>query len=121
MESLHTIIDPLSTYTTSTSHRQPSGSAGHIARPVQTMMLPYLDVADIVSLSRTCKGFGQLQPVLKVTAYNINDHLKKFFKDPLKFQVVRFHCGALVHGDFARKLLLPCPWKDKGFTTCSRR
>lgn len=67
--------------------------------PMQTMILPYLSIADVISLTLTCKGFDQLQPTLMATAYNINCLLGKFFKDPLEFRSLQGRCGAIVTGD----------------------
>jgi hypothetical protein len=53
--------------------------------PVQTMILPCLDVASVIALTRTCKGFDQLQPILKATAYNINHQLRTCSKHRMNF------------------------------------
>ncbi|KAH6639165.1 hypothetical protein C7974DRAFT_449101 [Boeremia exigua] len=73
--------------------------------PIQTMILPYLDVGDVIALGRTCKGFGQIQPVLEATTYNINHQLKKFFQDPIEFRSVLGECNGLIGRDFARQFL----------------
>ncbi|KZM25759.1 uncharacterized protein EKO05_0002608 [Ascochyta rabiei] len=71
--------------------------------PVQAMMLPYLGIAEVVALTRTCKGFGQLLPVLKATAWNIDYQLKKFFGKPKEFRSVLGRCEGLIAGAFARR------------------
>ncbi|KAF2993576.1 hypothetical protein E8E13_000011 [Curvularia kusanoi] len=81
--------------------------------PVQMMILPYLDVADVIALTLTCKGFDQLQPTLKVTSYDVNRFLKRFFDDPLEFRSVQAECGAIIVGAevrnwFSRSTLAPC-------------
>jgi hypothetical protein len=73
--------------------------------PIQVMILPYLGVAEVIALSRTCKGFDQLQPVLKATAYNIDHQLKRFFTDPKEFRTALGICGGLIVGPFARQFL----------------
>ncbi|KAJ4322270.1 hypothetical protein N0V94_002500 [Neodidymelliopsis sp. IMI 364377] len=73
--------------------------------PIQAMILPYLGVAEVIALSRTCKGFDQLQPMLKATAYNIDHHLKRFFTDPKEFRSALGKCGGLIVGPFARQFL----------------
>ncbi|KAJ8109059.1 hypothetical protein OPT61_g7731 [Boeremia exigua] len=72
---------------------------------VQTIILPYLGVADVIALTRTCKGFNQLQPVLESTAYNINNFLKDFFSDPIAFRSAQAECGALLCGKSVRAFL----------------
>lgn len=67
--------------------------------PIQTTILPYLSVADVINLTLTCKGFGQLQPTLMATAYNINCLLGKFFDDPLKFRSLQGRYEDIVAGD----------------------
>lgn len=65
------------------------------------MTLLYLDVADTLALTRACKELhAELPAVLKVTTYNINRHLKKFFEDPVGFRTTQGRCGALIGGAF---------------------
>ncbi|XPS81696.1 hypothetical protein M3J09_013624 [Ascochyta lentis] len=71
--------------------------------PVQTMILPYLGVAEVVALTRTCKAFGQLPTVLEATAWNINHRLKRFFDDPQGFRSALGQCNGLIAGTFARR------------------
>lgn len=69
------------------------------------MMLPYLDSADVAALTRTCKGFAQLQPLLQATAYNASRFLGQYFSDPLAFRSIQGKCGALVSGRGVRTFL----------------
>lgn len=70
--------------------------------PVQTMILPHMGVAEVIALTRTCKGFDQLQPILNSTAYNMDHSLMKFSNDPKKFRSILAKCGGLIAGAFAR-------------------
>lgn len=78
--------------------------------PIQTMILPYLSVADVISLTLTCKGFDQLQPTLMATSYNINRLLGRFFNDPLEFRSLQGKCGAILAGQAVRG------WFDRSAT-----
>ena len=80
--------------------------------PIQTMILPYLGVAEVMALTRTSKGFDCLLPVLKATAWNINYRLQAFFTDPLQFRSILGKSGGLITGTFPRRFLsrscVPC-------------
>jgi hypothetical protein len=80
--------------------------------PVQTMILPYLDVASVTALTRTCKGFDQLQPILKATAYNINHQLRTWFKHPDEFRSFLGQCRGLIFSTFARRFMSRLNLKD---------
>lgn len=73
--------------------------------PIQMMVLPYLHIADVIALTRTCRGFGQLLPMPKATAWNVNNYLRPWFSDPRVFRSVQGRCGALLVGGFARRFL----------------
>lgn len=66
--------------------------------PVQTMLLAYLDIASVVALTKTCKAFAELQPLMKVTAYNVNNLFQRFSADPTAFRSVQRDCAAIVAG-----------------------
>ena len=70
--------------------------------PIQASILSHLSIADVVNLNLTCKGFGQLQPTLMATSYNINRLLGEFVDDPLEFRSLQGNLGALITGDVIR-------------------
>ncbi|KAJ4343410.1 hypothetical protein N0V95_006672 [Ascochyta clinopodiicola] len=76
--------------------------------PVQAMMLPHLGVAEVMALTRTCKGFGQLLHVLRATAWNIDYQLKKFFGNPKEFRSVLGKSEGVIAGSFARRFFSRC-------------
>lgn len=70
--------------------------------PIQDSILPHLGIADVINLTLTCKGFGQLQPYLMATSYKINPLLGEFFDDPLEFRSLQGKSGAIITGDVVR-------------------
>ena len=73
--------------------------------PIQTMILPYLGIAEVIALTRTSKGFDCILPVLKAMAWNINYFLGYFFSDPPTFRSIQGECGALLSGRAVRNFL----------------
>ncbi|KAF2124370.1 hypothetical protein P153DRAFT_130608 [Dothidotthia symphoricarpi CBS 119687] len=71
--------------------------------PIQTCMLQYLGVGEVVALQRTCKAFGALQERLMATSYNINLRLSHFFRDPREFRSLLGKCNAVIADEFARR------------------
>lgn len=73
--------------------------------PIQTMIVPYVDIADVMALTRTCKGFGQLLPVLKTTARNMDHYLRHWFSSPQAFLSLQSKSGVILVGTAARHFL----------------
>lgn len=71
--------------------------------PVQTRVLFYLYIADMLTLAR-CSRQLDLRPILNATAFNINYHLSRFFADPKAFRSVQARCNALIVGRLVKEL-----------------
>jgi hypothetical protein len=71
---------------------------GNIYAPIQTMILPYFSIADVINLTLTCKGFDQLQSTFMATVYSIDRLLGRFFDDPLEFRSLQGKYEAIVTG-----------------------
>jgi len=80
--------------------------------PIQTAMMVYLEVRDVMALSRTCVGLKPLWPMMLSKGYRINELLRFFVTDPNEFRSTQRQCDALVSGDFARRFItrssMPC-------------
>ncbi|KZT06562.1 uncharacterized protein LAESUDRAFT_700451 [Laetiporus sulphureus 93-53] len=57
--------------------------------------------ADIIALSRTCKGVRPKTMCFMTRAYDINHHLLRFFDEPTKFRSLQARTGTLISGSFA--------------------
>lgn len=65
-------------------------------------LLPYLDVAEIIALTRTCTQLSDLYDhCVKKGRWDINSRLKRFVDDPKGFRSVMASYDALISGSFA--------------------
>jgi hypothetical protein len=72
--------------------------------PIQQVLVPLLDLVDILSLFKTCKDtWINLLSFLQKSDWNINMKLGHFFEDPRAFRTVQAKCDALIVRDFARR------------------
>ena len=93
MEPTHfKLLDLLTTYT-----------------PVQDSVLRYLDIGDIIALSRTTKAFSDYVGLVQRTQFNINEKLKAFVTDPKAFRSLQAKHNILISGSFAFSFMLRRP------------
>jgi hypothetical protein len=72
--------------------------------PIQQVLVPLLDPADIMFLFKACKDTcPNLLSFLQQFNWNINLRLRHFFEDPRAFRIVQAKCDALIVRDFARQ------------------
>ncbi|MCJ1392446.1 hypothetical protein MMC18_005313 [Xylographa bjoerkii] len=69
--------------------------------PMFDRLYSYLDVSDIVALTRTCKQFSGLDKLLLNTQWNVDRRLRRFVGNPKEFRALLGRHDALVSGDFA--------------------
>ena len=70
--------------------------------PVQQTLCKYLDIQDIVNLTRTCKALESLYRRLLSTQWNIEKQLGRIFRNPRLFRnLLLGQCNALIYGSFA--------------------
>ena len=68
---------------------------------VQRELAQYLDIQDIINLTKTCKDVSPLYQKLLPTHWSIHSHLNRFVKDPLKLRETLRVCDALISGSVA--------------------
>jgi hypothetical protein len=66
--------------------------------PVQDAVLAQLDIADVISLSKTTKPFMDFLKLVESTQFNINDRLKHFFISPNEFRALQAKHNILIGG-----------------------
>jgi hypothetical protein len=72
---------------------------------VQTTMLRYIDVRDVIALSRTCRALSSIWQRLLATSYKIDQQLRPFFNDAKAFRAVQRQCNAFITEAFARRFI----------------
>jgi hypothetical protein len=77
--------------------------------PVQDAVLAQLDVADVISLSRTTKSFESFVKLVESTQFSIDGHLKHFFTSPEAFRTLQAQHNILVGGTFAYEFIARKP------------
>jgi hypothetical protein len=76
--------------------------------PINAVLVPYLDVLDLVRLTRVCKDLSAVYQGALKTQWDINTHLKPFFNDPLAVRQLQADTGALVTGQLAFDFFSRC-------------
>jgi hypothetical protein len=71
---------------------------------IQTNILRYLNVVDVICLSKTSRRLN-LWHIEQATTYNIDYHLRGYFSKPCTFRRLQRDIGILVAGNFAQKFL----------------
>ena len=72
----------------------------------------FLDIADIISLSRTCRQLSAVYQALLPAHWNIDRRLRRFVRDP---KALRSQIGihnALISGSFAVQFFERLTWKE---------
>lgn len=68
--------------------------------PIQQCILCYLDVGATIALTKTCRALD-VRSLLNHTIYNIDRHLKWWFKKPTEFRTLQRDLGFLLTRYFA--------------------
>jgi len=69
--------------------------------PAFVALCDHLPIADIISLTRTCRKLSTLYQILLPLQWNIDRRLLQFVKDPLRFRSMMARCNAIIFGSFA--------------------
>ena len=69
--------------------------------PIFSAFCGYLSIAEIVSLTRTCKKMSDLYRYLLPKQWNVDEALRCYFDDPHGFRSQMAKCDALIFGSFA--------------------
>ena len=70
--------------------------------PIFTSLSCYLEISEVVALTRTCKKLSNLYQELLSTRWNVDHSLRHYFvDDPYEFRTQLGRHNALVSGDFA--------------------
>jgi hypothetical protein len=93
--SPHTLVDLLTPYT-----------------PIQDSVLSYLEIRDVLALSRTMRALRDSYKIVERAEFNINNDLKWFFDSPTVFRSLQVEhdvliCGPFVYSFMARHLTAP--------------
>ena len=69
--------------------------------PIFTSLSYYLDIPEVIALTRTCKKLSGLYRELLLTRWNVDHCLRRYFLDnPYEFRTQLGRHNALVSGDF---------------------
>ena len=69
--------------------------------PVFSAFCNCLSIAEIISLTRTCKRFSGLYQYLLSVQWDVDKVLRRYVDDPQGFRTQMARCDALIDGDFA--------------------
>lgn len=86
--------------------------------PVQDAAVAQLDIADIISLSKTTKPFMGFVKLVERTQFNINDRLKHFVTSPIEFRALQSRHNILIGGNFAYEFIARKPIVKTGGMDC---
>jgi len=73
--------------------------------PVQDSVLRYLNIRDIVALSRTTKALSGCVDIVERTQFDVNTRLKRFFKNPKAFRSLQAKHNIVISGTFALRFI----------------
>ena len=79
--------------------------------PIFSTFCNYLAIAEIISLTRTCKQFAGLYHYLLPKQWDVDKALRDFVPDPIGFRSQMARSDALIHGDFAFRYFEKATWK----------
>lgn len=68
---------------------------------IRDVIIPHCTPATLIRLSWTCRTLYQVIQDYFTLAYNINEHLRPFFDDPIGFRSLQARTGALISGSNA--------------------
>ncbi|MCJ1381787.1 hypothetical protein MMC17_004898 [Xylographa soralifera] len=80
--------------------------------PVFDRLCSYLGIAEIITLTRTCKTLSGLYKLLLKTQWNIDRRLRRFVENPKEFRAQLGRNNALVSGDFTLQFFERQVWQD---------
>lgn len=69
--------------------------------PIFSAFCDCLSIAEIISLTRTCKRFSGLYQYLLPVQWDVDKALRRYVDDPQGFRTQMARCDALINGDFA--------------------
>ena len=78
--------------------------------PVFSAFCNCLSIAEIISLTRTCKRFSGLYQYLLSVQWDVDKALRRYVDDPQGFRTQMARCDALIDGDFACKYFERVVW-----------
>ncbi|KAI4133452.1 MAG: hypothetical protein LQ338_000188 [Usnochroma carphineum] len=73
---------------------------------------PHLSSGSIVSLSRVCKQLSGLYRHLLPKEWDIDQHLSRFVKDPIRLRSEMAKTGALITSDVATEFFARAIWQE---------
>ena len=79
--------------------------------PIFSTLGDMLSIAEIISLTRTCKKLSDLYRYLLPILWNVDKALGRFFDDPLGFRSQMAKYDALIFDDFAVQFFERDVWK----------
>ena len=80
--------------------------------PIYNSLCNYLSIADIITLTRTCKQFSSLYQNLIPTKWDSDKKLRRFLAQPRAFRSQMGKHGALISGSFAVQFFERVTWPD---------
>ena len=69
--------------------------------PIFSVLCDCLYIAQIISLTRTCKKLSGLYQYLLPVQWDVDKALRRYVDDPLGFRSQMARCDALIGGDFS--------------------
>ena len=82
--------------------------------PVFDRICSFLGIAEIRSLTRTCKKLSGVYRDLLRTQWNVDIQLRRFVKNPHEFRSQLGRHDALISGSFALQYFERAVWKESG-------
>jgi hypothetical protein len=87
--------------------------------PIFDALTSYLPIKDIITLTRTCRTLQPLyQKMINNGAWDINNRLKKFVKDPVGFRKRLAELDGIISGGFALQFLDRVDWEGSDLDVC---
>ena len=80
--------------------------------PIYVKIVDSLPIRDIIALTRTCKSFSKIYQDTLPQQWNINQHLKRWMKDPHSFRSLMARHNALIVGDLALQFFDKAKYPD---------
>jgi hypothetical protein len=87
--------------------------------PIFDALTSHLSIRNIIALTRTCRTLQPLyQKMVSNGAWDINNRLKKFVKDPLGFRKRLAELDGIISGGFALQFLDRVDWEGSDLDVC---
>jgi len=80
--------------------------------PIHQRLCHFLDIKDIINLTKTCKSLARLYQELLRTQRNLDKQLGRFLRDPVKFRKRLAQCDGVIPGSFALQFFSRTLWPD---------